>query len=322
MSGKFSDFRALRGADVGSVWVYDAIKPLSSWRPVVPRIRTIKPEFWTDEKTGTLTPLSKCLFLGLLGEADDYGVLRWSPAEWRAKIFPHDYDTTTVVVQKALEDEILPRRLLVRFTVEDDDGEVMDYAFIRSFPRHQVVNNPSRPLLPDWEKGDKPSTYAQRVGAKITVSAGSDPVPVPEDYGSPTSWKGKERKGKEGRTTLSKPNGSDESDGPPTGPPAEPPNDRFDEFWTAYPRKEGKKKAHTAWRHLSQTKRAAAIADCATRYQAVEKQFIPLPTTYLHGERWNDDPIPAKTYEFSQPQQPTGKIGRAMAALNQGGKTS
>ena len=33
------------------------------------RIRTIKPEFWTDAKTGTLPEFSKCLFLGLLNHS-------------------------------------------------------------------------------------------------------------------------------------------------------------------------------------------------------------------------------------------------------------
>jgi len=33
-----------------------------------------------------------------------------------------------------------------------------------------------------------------------------------------------------------------------------------------------------------------ATADIETRYQSVKKQFIPNPTTYIHGERWNDEP--------------------------------
>ena len=43
------------------------------------RIRTIKPEFWTDSKTGTMPESAKCLFIGMLNHCDDFGVLEWLP---------------------------------------------------------------------------------------------------------------------------------------------------------------------------------------------------------------------------------------------------
>lgn len=66
-------------------------------------------------------------------------------------------------------------------------------------------------------------------------------------------------------------------------------NNDFDEFWSLYPRKDSKKKAQSAWRSLTKEKKQKAIADIKTRYKNTEKRFIPLPTTYLHGERWNDE---------------------------------
>lgn len=64
---------------------------------------------------------------------------------------------------------------------------------------------------------------------------------------------------------------------------------KFKDFWTNYPRKENKKKAETAFNRLNKTNQDLAIVDCKTRYAGKEKQFIPIPTTYLHGERWNDE---------------------------------
>lgn len=64
----------------------------------------------------------------------------------------------------------------------------------------------------------------------------------------------------------------------------------FDEFWKVYPRKDNKKKAAVTWNRLSNKKRKLAFNDCQMRFIGREKQFIMMPTTYLNGERWNDDP--------------------------------
>lgn len=54
------------------------------------RIRTIKPDFWTDEKVLSIKPLTRLLFIGMWNFADDYGRLEFSPASLKAKIFPLD----------------------------------------------------------------------------------------------------------------------------------------------------------------------------------------------------------------------------------------
>ena len=171
------------------------------------RIRTIKPEFWTDEKTGTLSDFSKCLFLGLLNHSDDFGVVEWRPMEWRIKIFPYHSDTTTVAVDNALVDELLPRGLVVLFSRDNEDGLVKKFLFIRHFDKHQVINKPSRPLLSGWKKSDTPETYARRNGDEFqSLSADglgtshSTTTPLPEP--SRLEGKGKEGKGKEEDTSL------------------------------------------------------------------------------------------------------------------------
>jgi len=68
----------------------------------------------------------------------------------------------------------------------------------------------------------------------------------------------------------------------------------FETFWQNHPRKEDKKKSRIAFEKLSPEKQQQAINDCKTRYTGIEKCFIPLPTTYLNGERFDDDPIPRK----------------------------
>lgn len=60
----------------------------------MPRIRTIKPEFWADEKLGPLPPLTRLVFLGLWSMADDKGRLVDSTKQIDAFIFPYTEETS------------------------------------------------------------------------------------------------------------------------------------------------------------------------------------------------------------------------------------
>lgn len=169
------------------------------------RIRTIKPEFWTDAKTGTLTETSKCLLLGLLNHSDDYGVLEFSPVEWRAKILPYHSDTTTGTVKNCLVEELLPRGLVSIFSYAPNDDDPRQYLFITNFAKHQVINKPSKPVIPGWKLGDNPSTYSSRMGVNYAEFSDSvndnyttTPTPLREGYFPERKGKEGERKGEEG----------------------------------------------------------------------------------------------------------------------------
>ena len=57
-----------------------------------PRIRTLKPELWQDEKIGNLSRDARLLFIGLVTMADDEGRLRALPALILGHVFPYDTD--------------------------------------------------------------------------------------------------------------------------------------------------------------------------------------------------------------------------------------
>lgn len=59
----------------------------------MPRIRTIKPEFWSDEKLSELVAIDRLVFLGLIGMADDYGRLHDNVKVIDAFIFPNSSET-------------------------------------------------------------------------------------------------------------------------------------------------------------------------------------------------------------------------------------
>ena len=71
---------------------------------------------------------------------------------------------------------------------------------------------------------------------------------------------------------------------------------RFAEFWTAYPRKIGKEAARKAWRHINptadhHTKILAAIntAINCEQWQRDNGRYIPNPATWLNQGRWDDE---------------------------------
>ena len=80
--------------------------------------------------------------------------------------------------------------------------------------------------------------------------------------------------------------------------------DRFGEFWEVYDHKVTRKRAETAW-HAALAKpgvTADLVISAATAYVGAQRasgkhpQFTKHPTTWLHGECWNDEvPRPALT---------------------------
>jgi hypothetical protein len=71
----------------------------------------------------------------------------------------------------------------------------------------------------------------------------------------------------------------------------------FDAFWAMFPRKVGKPKARTAF---NQALRRASLEDIlagAKRYAEDPNrsdEFTAHPTTWLHRDGWNDDPLPPR----------------------------
>jgi hypothetical protein len=70
----------------------------------------------------------------------------------------------------------------------------------------------------------------------------------------------------------------------------------FNLFWSAYPRKVAKKKALDAWEKLQpnhalveQIIGAVAQSKSSDEWTKDDGRYIPYPTTYLNGRRWEDE---------------------------------
>lgn len=63
----------------------------------------------------------------------------------------------------------------------------------------------------------------------------------------------------------------------------------FDAFWEKYPRKVSKPTARKAWERACKRASPEQIIQGLERYQfSAERKYIPHPSTWLNGDRWND----------------------------------
>ena len=98
------------------------------------RIRTIKPEFWEDEKIGKLPIPCRLFFIGCWNFADDFGVIKGNAALLKSQIFPYDENLRVSEIKKWI-DSLVDARMLVPIIHAEES-----YYFIRTFRRHQILD--------------------------------------------------------------------------------------------------------------------------------------------------------------------------------------
>jgi hypothetical protein len=104
----------------------------------VARIRSIKPEFWTDEKLTECSLSARLLFIGILNFSDDYGNLQRSAKKIKMQVFPADIiDCEPFIL------ELINHGVLSEYSV---NGEY--FLHIKGFQKHQIVNRPSKSVIP------------------------------------------------------------------------------------------------------------------------------------------------------------------------------
>lgn len=105
---------------------------LRIWCPPMARIRSIKPEFFEDDKLANLAAHDRLLFIGLWLLADKNGVLEDRPEWIKAKVFPYEHGESTDV------SKMLPRlvsgRYLIRYSAAG-----RDLIAVRNFSKHQRI---------------------------------------------------------------------------------------------------------------------------------------------------------------------------------------
>ena len=98
------------------------------------RIRTLKPEFWQDEKLSPCDPLTRLVFLGLVSLADDAGRLVDNLRLIDAQIFPNTSDTAHEALMR------LSRMGRIRRGVTASGQRIIEIA---NWSRHQKIQHPN-----------------------------------------------------------------------------------------------------------------------------------------------------------------------------------
>lgn len=129
------------------------------------RIRTIKPEFWTDEEMAELSEPACLLAIGLLNYADDEGYFNANTKLIKAAVFPIREPSVPITV---LVRELSNCGYLTMFSTTDGKH----FGRITNFARHQVINKPKESKIKGLEL--------------IPYESGTDTVLVPPgmDQGS------------------------------------------------------------------------------------------------------------------------------------------
>lgn len=117
------------------------------------RIRTVKPEFWSNEKVMACSRGSRLLFIGLWNFCDDAGRCMDSAKTIKAQIFPGDDDVNAEIVRGML-DELSMNGLLQKYEI---DGR----AFLQVIGwNHQRIDKPQPPKCPPPNSTNEPGAFA------------------------------------------------------------------------------------------------------------------------------------------------------------------
>lgn len=123
------------------------------------RNRMIKPEFWEDEKIGSLSSNAKLLFIACLNFADDEGLIRWNTHYLAAVAFM--YDETAQDNIKDYMTELEQAQLIYTYRTADKKTTI---GWIINFHKHQRIDKPqpSKFPPPNIQNPEIKKIYAER----------------------------------------------------------------------------------------------------------------------------------------------------------------
>ena len=183
----------------------------------MPRIRTIVPEFWEDERFSNVSLPACLLYIGMKNFADDSGVILANETIIKSKVFPAREDIRKQQVSGWLQ-ELIENSILVPFTFENKSYYVMDFSSER-------IDKPQKSKIPaevienvlSGKNRSNPGTFENIPEQSGTI----------ENPPAGKESKGEDWKGEEGYTRVGTRN--------PDPEPEKPKNENFEKFkqWIA-----------------------------------------------------------------------------------------
>ena len=243
------------------------------------RIRTIKPEFPHSETVGKLSRDARLLFIQLWTIVDDAGRARAASRMLASLLYPYD-DDAGVLIDGWLDE--LERMSCIR-RYEADGSQYLE---IVKWLDHQKIDRPTPSRLPEYrETSMKPREASRALDA---------------DLGPRTSTKDQDHSRSVAKATR-------------------PGASRFDEFWQAYPRREGpnpRKPAEQRFNSLVKSgvdpqmliDEARGLCEAERKRGNIGTRFIPQAITWLNQQRWSDHAAVAMMQLLEASERASSKV--------------
>lgn len=236
------------------------------------RIRSLKPEFWTNEQVMNLSSAARLAFIGMWTFSDDGGNHPASARTLKAEVFPSD-DVTAVNVQ-ALVDEMVDQGLVALYSAGPKT-----YWHVTGWS-HQRIEKPTYkyPVFPGSDAAAGLAYVDASTNGRRVVVDHSTINPRGLDPG--VEWSGVEGKGKE----TEKPDKS--RDALPPG---------FADYWKTWPsgpRKQARGECLKVWKKAGAEACAAAVLahveslKLTSGWTKDNGEYVPAPLVYLNRRSW------------------------------------
>lgn len=232
----------------------------SQWRKVYSTV-------WSSGQFSNLSKDARLTYLGTITLGDDDGRLKGDPRFLKSQIWPYDEELKSSDIKKLIE-EIVTNKLLVKYTIDEEE-----YLYHPKWEKYQHIREDRRQnsRIPPPEFDFSPVTTKRQPK--------DNHVPTMK---SPRVDKIRVEKSREDIHAHEK-------------------DQAFASFWGMYPKKIGKKAAWKAWQKVDYTPDMAVIiakslqdARNSPGWQNDKGRYIPHASTWINGERWNDEIAPIK----------------------------
>lgn len=259
----------------------------------MPRIRSIKPDFFTSETIARLGKGTRLTFIGLWTHVDDNGVCVLNEMLITAALYPLDDPMESLA---DVQEDLMRLSGEGLVTLYRHAGK--RYLYVNSWDEHQRVQHPGKSRYPrPTVEGCEPLTSGNNNPHESLMRLSV----VPHESLTPEQGIGSREQGENTPASASPTLDCDQDD---TATPSTHPNRRwgdadidadphFKAFWSAYPRKTDKGHARKAWLKALRERKAPpeAITAGARTYAADPHRapsFTAHAATWLNGERWAD----------------------------------
>jgi hypothetical protein len=245
----------------------------------VARIRTIKPEFPQSETVGRLSRDARLLFIMLWTIADDEGRLRASSRMLASLLYPYDDDARGLM--DGWLDELEREECVRRYEVEGST-----YLEIVKWLEHQKIDKPSASRLPAFVPNSRSlARLRERSSADLgprTMDLGPRTVDPPSRTVAVATAPAGEASPVVTKAVMAVVAGK-----------------LFEDFWSAYPKRDGANPKEAAKKKFIAAVKSGADADAIIagargyaeelrRTNKLNTSYVAQAVTWLHQQRWPD----------------------------------